>query len=130
MSEVHLDIPHVGEAFLGTLTKQGDDPNSNPWAVTVSLNGKPTQFEIDTGAEVSVISQKAHREIGSPKLYRPQRILRGPSNHALPVKDQFMGKLEVFLGFVGSPSTTTGAGKKGERVKHCKAGNFLGIKII
>lgn len=45
-----------------------------PWAVTVSLNGKPTQFDIDTGAEVSVISQKAHRKIVSPKLYCPQRI--------------------------------------------------------
>ena len=65
------DSPHIGEAFLGTLTKQGDDPNSSPWAVTVSLNGKPTQFEIDTGAEVSVILQKAHREIGSPKLAIP-----------------------------------------------------------
>ena len=27
-----------------------------------------------------------------------------------------------FLGFVGSPSTTTGARKKGKRVKHCKTG--------
>ena len=42
---------------------------------------------------MSVISQKAHREIGSPKLYHPQRILRGPSNYALPVKGQLMGKL-------------------------------------
>ena len=41
-----------------------------------------------------VISQKAHREIGSPKLYHPQRTLRGPSNYALPVKGQFMGKLQ------------------------------------
>ena len=75
VGEVQLDSPRVGEAFLGTPTKQGDDQNSSLWAVTVSLNGKPIQFEIDTGAEVSVISQKAHREIGSPKLYRPQRIL-------------------------------------------------------
>ena len=83
----------MGEAFLGTLTKQSDDSDSSQWAVTVSLNGKPTQFEIDTGAEVSVISQKAHTEIGSPKLYRPQRIPRDPSNYALPVKGQFIGKL-------------------------------------
>ena len=93
VGELHLDSPHVSEAFLGTLTKQGGNTNSSPRAVTVFLNGKPTQFEIDMGAEVSVISQKAHREIGSPKLYHPQRILRGPSNYALPVKGQFMGKL-------------------------------------
>ena len=30
-----------GEVFLGTLAKQGDNPNSSLWAVTVSLNGKP-----------------------------------------------------------------------------------------
>ena len=60
--------------FLGTLTKQGDNPNSSPWAVTVSLNGKLTQFDIDTEAKVSVISQKAYRKITSPKLYCPQRI--------------------------------------------------------
>ena len=41
--------------------------------------GKPTQFETDTGSEVSVISHKAHRENGSPKLYLPQRILQGPT---------------------------------------------------
>ena len=62
MGELHLDSPHVSEAFLGTLTKQGGNTNSSLWAVTVSLNGKPTQFEIDTGTEVSVISQKAHRD--------------------------------------------------------------------
>ena len=75
VGKVHLNSPHVGEAFLGTLTKQGDNPNSSPWAVTVSLNRKPTQFKIDTGAELSVILYKAHREIGSPKLYHLQRIL-------------------------------------------------------
>ena len=69
MSEVHLDSPHVGEAFWEPLTKQGDDPNSSPQAVTVSLNGKPTQLEIDTGAEVSVISQK-----GSQRDWKSQAI--------------------------------------------------------
>ena len=83
----------MSEAFLETLTKQGGNTNSSPWAVTVSLNGKPTQFKINTGAEVLVISQKAHREIGRSKQYHPQRILRGPSNYALPVKGQFMGRL-------------------------------------
>ena len=43
----------------------------------------------------------------------------------------FFFPLEVFLGFVGSPSITTGgAGKKGERVKYyCMAGNFMGLKF-
>ena len=41
----------------------------------------------------------------------------------------FFFPLEVFLGFVGSPSTTIGAGKKGERVKYWKAGYFVGLKF-
>ena len=34
------------------------------------------------------------------------------------------------MGFVGSPSTTIGAGKKGERVKYWKAGYFVGLKFM
>ena len=79
------------EAFLGHLTQQGASPS--PWAVTLFLNGKPIQFEIDTGAEVLVISQRAHQEIGSPTLQPPQRTLQGPCNHAVPAKGQFTGKL-------------------------------------
>ena len=94
VGEVHLDSFQASpsEVFLGSLTEQGANPSS-PWAVTLSLNGKPTHFEIDTGADVTVISQLAHKEIGSPSLSPPQRTLRGPCNQALPVKGQFTGKL-------------------------------------
>ena len=52
VGEVHLDSFQASpsEVFLGSLTEQGANPSS-PWAVTLSLNGKPTHFEIDTGAE-------------------------------------------------------------------------------
>ena len=94
VGEVHLDSLQASpdEVFLGSLTEQGTN-SSSPWAVTLSLNGKPTHFEIDTGADVTVISQTAHKEIGSPPLSPPQRILRGPCNQALPVKGQFTVKL-------------------------------------
>ena len=93
IQEVQLESPGstAEEAFLGHLTQQGASPS--PWAVTLFLNGKPIQFEIDTGAEVSVISQRAHQEIGSPTLQPPQRTLQVPCNHALPAKGQFTGKL-------------------------------------
>ena len=38
--------------FLGTVSSQGD----NPWMTTILLNNKPVQFQIDSGAEVPVIS--------------------------------------------------------------------------
>ena len=66
-----------------------------PWSVTLSVNGKPMPFEIDTGAEVSVISQKAHQDIGSPTLRPPEKTLRDPSNHRLVVKGQFTAKLKT-----------------------------------
>ena len=95
VQEVQLDSPVTttddNEAFLGHLFQQGANPS--PWTTTLLLNGMPIQFEIDTGAEVSVISRKTHEEIGSPSLQTPQRILRGPCNRPLPVKGQFTGKL-------------------------------------
>ena len=78
------------EAFLGSLTEEANP--GCPWAVTLSLNGKPTRLEIDTGADVTVISQRIHREIGNPSLSPPQKTLRGPCNQVLPVKGQFTGK--------------------------------------
>ncbi len=95
VQEVNLDPSETrpeGEAFLGSLTEQGANPRS-PWALSLLLNRKPTHFELDTGAEVSVISPKAHQEVGSPSLRPAQRVLRGPCNHALTVKGQFTGKL-------------------------------------
>ena len=90
---MHANTPsEEGDAFVGGLTK-GQNSQESPWSVVLSLNGKPTKFEIDTGAEVSAISQRAHREIGSPKLSLPERTLRGPSNDELSVKGQFTATL-------------------------------------
>lgn len=49
-------------AFLGTLTGDGD--SHSPWAITLSLQGKPTEMYIDTGAEVTVISQRTWKSVG------------------------------------------------------------------
>ena len=94
VGEVRLDSPEasLSDAFMRGLTQPGVNASS-PWAVTLLLNGKLIQFEIDTSAEVTVISQQTHEEIGSPPLSSPQRTLRGPSNHVLPVIGQFTGKL-------------------------------------
>ena len=86
VSEIRVDSPKEEDAFLGGLQEEGDKSDGSPWAVTLSLNGEPTKFEIDTGAEVAVISPSAHRKIGSPALRPVKRTLRSPSNHTLPVK--------------------------------------------
>ena len=80
-----------GDAYLGVITR-GD--RNNPWYITVSINDKPVDFEIDTEAEVIVISSEAHHEIGGPTLGAASKTLRGPSNSELPVKGQFTAMLK------------------------------------
>ena len=35
------------ELFLGGLTGESEELHKNPWSIVLSLNGKPTKFEID-----------------------------------------------------------------------------------
>ena len=95
-SPLHLDPPvqadcEVPEAFLGGVTEQG---KQNSWIVSLQLNGFTTKLLIDTGAEVTVVSEATHKAIGSPPLSSPSRTLKGPSNYPLPVKGYFVGCLK------------------------------------
>ena len=85
MSEPHEDAKKTNK-FLGGL--------NNPWRLTIDLNEVPTEFDIDTGVEVSVISDSSHEKVGSPLLSAPDRKLKGPSNRSLPVAGQFTGVLK------------------------------------
>ena len=66
VSEIRVDNPKEEDAILGGIQKEGNQSDGSPWAVTLFLNGKPINFEIDTGAEVNVISPSGHSKIGSP----------------------------------------------------------------
>ena len=89
VGEVHQTDPNT---FLGVINTQ--DTAKNSWRVSLLLNGMSTMFDIDTGAEVSVISDERHQKIGSPSLSPPRKILRGPSNYALPVTGYFIATLQ------------------------------------
>ena len=78
------------DVFLGAVGTGNDDP----WLVTIQLEGKPVVFHIDTGAEVSVITETVHEEIGSPPLSSARQTLRGPSNSVLPVKGMFSATID------------------------------------
>ena len=80
------------EPFLGGV--DSNNLTNNPWRLSISLNSVPVEFDIDTGAEVSVISESGHKEIGSPPLSLPDRRLKGPSNRPLPVTGCFTGVLK------------------------------------
>ena len=55
------------DAFLGMLGEQSAQ-ESNPWAVTLKLQGKSVDLHIDTGAEVTVISEQVWKDIGQPPV--------------------------------------------------------------
>ena len=89
---IYLEPPQDTEmgTFLGGVTsRDSPNPSPNPWTVMFQLNGAPTNLLIDTGAEVTVISEYTHNSIGSPSLSPPTRSLKVPSNHPLPVKGYF-----------------------------------------
>ena len=62
------------DTFLGIVESQ--DSVSNLWELSVILNNTPTDFDIDTGAEVSLISEEQYKKIGSPTLSAKQDVER------------------------------------------------------
>ena len=80
----------VEEAFLGTLTA---DTNQHPCVVDLEVKGHIIPFKLDTGAEVTAITEDCHKPIGQPKLTNPSRILCGPARQWLDVVGQFEARL-------------------------------------
>ena len=80
-------------AFLGTVG--GDSDSNDPWAITLTLEGTPITLHIDTGAEVTVITERAWRSIGQPELSPSDRTLRGPDSHVISTLGTFTGTFSL-----------------------------------
>eukprot|EP00731_Ephydatia_muelleri_P022771 Em0015g354a len=79
-------------AFLGGVEAEG----IRPWMVQVQVCGVPQKFKIDTGAEVTAISEasfKSCRAGWKLKLSRPKKTLYGPASSVLEVVGEFKGRL-------------------------------------
>ena len=61
----------------------------------ISVGGKELTFKLDTGAEVTVITEEAHRMLEMPKLQKPSKALYGPTSTALRTLGQFTSTLSV-----------------------------------
>ena len=59
----------------------------------MSLNELPIEFHIDTGADVTVTTEKLYRTLKAPQLQKCSKSLVGPSKEALNVQGQFKGTL-------------------------------------
>ena len=79
-------IEHSESLIIPTVSS-----GTEPWTVTISLNKLPVEFQIDTGADVSVISEQLYKKLKAPSL--ENKSLIGPSQDTLQVCGQFNGTL-------------------------------------
>ena len=78
-------------AFLGTIE---ESEMSNPWSVTLLVNGRPVKFKIDTGADVTIIPRSVLRSIPGVALKPPTKTLSGAGCKTLQVEGQFTAALK------------------------------------
>ena len=87
------------DRFIGTIEESDTlevptvTAGSDPWKITVSLNALPIEFHIDTGADVTVITEKLYKKLKTSQLQKCSKSLVGPSKEALNVQGQFKGTL-------------------------------------
>ena len=81
------------DSFLGVVSSGG-----GPWVVTLSVNGHPVEFQIDSGAEVTAVDSGAEvtaipscvfQQLQAPPLHPAERTLKGPTQSILPVRGRF-----------------------------------------
>ena len=79
------DSAEMQAAFLGTLTA---GTTQDPWIVDLVVQGHTISFKLDTGAEVTAITEKSYQSLGKPQLSKPSRVLCGPARQPLEVLGQ------------------------------------------
>jgi len=87
----HLEAEFYDQ-FLGALEDQST--TTSPWEVTLTVNGVPILFKIDTGTDVSAISENIFKQLPDVTLTSMDSHLSGPSQHHLQVSGQFTAMLK------------------------------------
>ena len=77
-------------AFLGTVVSKEE----SSWTIELLLGNKQIPFKLDTGAEVTAISEEAYRTLPKVSIQPPLKALFGPTCHSLKVLGQFTGTLK------------------------------------
>ena len=89
-SEFMQDSSALDSFFLDTVE---DFLNSKYWIATINVNGFEVSFKLNTGAEVTTITEKSLELLGSSKLNQPIRNLCGPNRQPLSVRGSFSAHL-------------------------------------
>ncbi|PIO70934.1 hypothetical protein TELCIR_07185 [Teladorsagia circumcincta] len=55
----------------------------------VHINGHPTRLQLDTGADVTIISRPTWMQLGSPRLQKTSDVFKGANGQPLPIHGSF-----------------------------------------
>ena len=83
------DPAFLDAAFLGMVHTRA----STVWMSSVKLGGKKVRFKLDTGAEVTAISDSTYQTLQGVKLKPATKPLYSPASQSLKVLGQFTGEL-------------------------------------
>ena len=86
--ETYSDISLDG-AYLDTITSG----QQRAWKVKIRVGSQDTTFKIDTGAEVTAVSEEFFRKLKGKDLKEPSRLLYGSGRQPLDVLGQFTERL-------------------------------------
>lgn len=86
-----VNVNSDSEGFLGTVNTVGD----RPWTTKLFIRKKEIDFKIDTGADVTVISDSDLKGINNIELIKANKRLSGPGNTNLDVVGKFQCMLET-----------------------------------
>ena len=85
----HGSSTHEETAFLDAVS----DNQQATWTIQIELDGQQTVFKIDTGAQVTAISETTWKHLGAKQLNAPTKVLYDVARKPLDVIGQFTGKL-------------------------------------
>ena len=92
VSEVEEIANDANNIFLGVV---GTDTDNNSWTGTANVNGAPVCFKLDTGADVSIISNEVYKFLQLlPKLLESEKNLYGAAHTKLNVRGYFKANVE------------------------------------
>nr|CDJ84873.1 uncharacterized protein K02A2.6-like [Haemonchus contortus] len=61
----------------------------------VHINGHPTRLQLDTGADVTIISRPTWMQLGSPRLQKTSDVFKGANGLPLPIHGKFDADFKV-----------------------------------
>ena len=85
------------EAYLNEINSNGQAC----WTAKIRVCSQDIPFKLDTGAEVTAISEKCYADLKNPRLRKPTKVLYGPGRKPLDL----VGEMTTKVSYKGMSST-------------------------